>query len=63
MPAGSRLSAPMSRLAMGFSRGDRVSVRGRLATITGWLYYLVRYDDGERDVVWYSEIMLIERRK
>jgi hypothetical protein len=49
---------------MRFSRGDRVSVRGRLATIiTGWLCYLVRYDDGERGAVWYSDIMLIERQK
>jgi hypothetical protein len=49
---------------MRFSRGDRVSVRGRLATIIGgWLCYLVRYDDGEREAVWYGDIMLIERRK
>jgi len=50
---------------MRFSRGDRVSVRGRLATIISrWLCYLVRYDDdGEREAVWYSDIMLIERRK
>jgi hypothetical protein len=49
---------------MRFSKGDLVSVRGRLATImNGWLCYLVRYDDGEREAVWYSDIMLIERRK
>jgi hypothetical protein len=49
---------------MRFSRGDFVSVRGRLATIIGgWLCYLVRYDDGQQKVVWYSDIMLIERRK
>jgi hypothetical protein len=36
----------------------------RLATIIGgWLCYLVRYEAGEREAVWYSDNMLIERRK